>query len=138
MISLRRRPLSATSAGAAVHPRRTLDPAQNAAQAEARRQSIAEAIDAETRWLDGGHPEPPWPAIAPWHSRRRRGIRLDPRIPDEDRPQRPAAPPEMYVDEQALAILPGLGLRIQSATDSSLFSDIYIYLRGLAAFLHLK
>jgi hypothetical protein len=89
----------------AVHPRRTLDAAQDAAPAEAHRQSIAQAIDAETRWLDGGHPEPPWPAIAPWHSRPRRGIRLGPRLLDEDEPPAPAGPVEMYVDEQVLAIL---------------------------------
>jgi hypothetical protein len=99
------RALARLAMRSAVHPRRTLDPAKDAAQAEAHRQSIAEAIDAERHWLDGDGPEPPWPPIAPWHSRRRRGIRLGPRLPDEDGPQRPAAPPEMYVDEQALGIL---------------------------------
>jgi hypothetical protein len=106
------RAVSRLTMRSAVHPRRTLDPAQDAAPIEAHRQSIAKAIDAERRWLDGGRPEPPWPAIAPWHSRRRRGIRLGPRILDEDEPQRPAAPPEMYVDEQALAILADYLIRL--------------------------
>jgi hypothetical protein len=97
--------LSRLAMRSAVHPRRTLDPAQDTARVEAHRQGIAEAIDAEKRWLNGDGPEPPWAAIAPWHSRRRRGIRLGPRIFEEDESVRLAAPPEMYVDEQALAIL---------------------------------
>ena len=89
---------------AAVHPRRTLDDAEDRANAEAHRRAIDEAIDAEQRFLDGHGAEPVWPPLAPWHSRRRRGIRLDPPSA-EDLSERLAPPPEMYVDEHGLAIL---------------------------------
>ena len=88
----------------AVHPRRTLEPTEDAASFQAHRRSIAEAIDAEKSWLDGRDPEPPWPTLAPWHSRRRRGIQLGPRFVDEE-PKQPATTPEMYVDEHVLSIL---------------------------------
>lgn len=88
----------------AVHPRRAYEPAENEANFDAHRRSIAEAIDAEKRWLDGRDPEPSWPVLAPWHSYRRRGIRLGPRFVEEE-PERPATAPEMYVDEHALGIL---------------------------------
>ena len=88
---------------AAVHPRRTLDDARDAANIDAHRRGIAEAIDAERRFLDGGGAEPEWPALAPWHSRRRRGIRLGPPSAEDEFQPRPT-PPEMYVDEHRLAI----------------------------------
>ncbi len=100
------RALARLALQSAVHPRRTLEPAEDAANAEAHGRSVAEAIDAEKRWLDGTSPEPPWPAIAPWHSRRRRGIRLGPQIVEEEI-ERPTAMPEMYVDEHVLGILAG-------------------------------
>jgi hypothetical protein len=88
------RALARLALRSAVHPRRTFEPAENEANSDAHRRSIAEAIDAEKRWLDGRDPEPSWPKLAPWHSYRRRGIRLGPRFVEEE-PEPPATAPEM-------------------------------------------
>jgi hypothetical protein len=87
----------------AAHPRRTLEAAVDAANFEAHRRSIAEAVGAERRWLDGADREPAWPELPPWHSlRRRRSIRLgsgiDPGL---------NTTPDMYVDDHAVGILAG-------------------------------
>jgi hypothetical protein len=97
------RALARLALQSATHPRRTMDQAADVANAEAHRRSIAEAIDAEKRWLDGVDPEPPWPVIAPWHSRPRRHIRIGHHIAEEEPEE--AAIPEMYVDEHVLGIL---------------------------------
>ena len=89
---------------AAVHPRRTFEAGQDAADSAAHRRSIAEAVDGEERWLDGLADEPLWPVIAPWHSRRRRYIRAGGHTFEEE-PETPRAPPEMYVDDHALGAL---------------------------------
>ncbi len=89
---------------AAVYPRRTLDDGEDAANADARRRAITEAIGAERQFLDGTGAEPEWPELAPWHSRQRRGIRLGPSSAEDER-VRWAPPPEMYVDEHGLGIL---------------------------------
>jgi hypothetical protein len=102
----------------AVHPRRTLDDAEDKANAELHCRGIAEAVDAERRFLDGYGAEPDWPSLSPWHSRRRRGIRLgEPSV--EDLSERRTLPPEMYVDEQGLAILSNylVGLMIGGVRD---------------------
>ena len=91
----------------AVHPRRTLEPATDAKIFETHRKNIAEAIDAEKRWLNGVDSEPAWPTIAPWHSRQRRSLRIGRHIVEEVPESRVAITPEMYVDEQALGILAG-------------------------------
>ena len=85
-------------------PRRTLDDARDAANIDAHRRGIAEAIDAERRFLDGGGAEPEWPALAPWHSRRRGAFASVRRAPRTKVRRRPT-PPEMYVDEHRLATL---------------------------------
>lgn len=92
----------------AMHPRRTLEPAEDGALAEAQRLRIAGALDAEKRWLDGdgSEAEPTWPTLALWHSRRRRFIRIGGHTVEEEL-ERPNAGPEMYVDDQALGILAG-------------------------------
>jgi hypothetical protein len=92
----------------AVHPRRTLEATQDAALSEAHRRRIADAIEAETHWLDGddSRTEPAWPVLAPWHSRRRRHIRIGGYQVEEESGE-PIAAPEMYVDEHALGILAG-------------------------------
>jgi hypothetical protein len=92
----------------AVHPRRTLEPAEDAALSEAHRRRIAEAIEAEKRWLDGdgSQAEPAWPMLAPWHSRRRRHIRIG-GYEVEEEPETSVAAHEMYVDEHALGIVAG-------------------------------
>jgi hypothetical protein len=87
----------------ASHPRHAFD-AQTDTESQSRyRQRCAAAIDAEIQWLDGLCAEPPWPVLAPWHSRRRRSLRIDfgGRIGEEvDESQESA---EEYVDEQALS-----------------------------------
>jgi hypothetical protein len=89
------------------HPRRTFQEAEDAANFEGHRRNIADAIEAERRWLAGINEEPAWPALAPWHSRRRRSFRIGRHIVEEDS-QMPRVPiPEMYVDEYALGILAG-------------------------------
>jgi hypothetical protein len=88
----------------AVHPRRTFVDAQDRENAEAHRRALDEAVEAERHFLGGDGAEPEWPALASWHSRRRRGIRLGPPSA-EDESERWAPPPEMYVDEHGLAIL---------------------------------
>jgi hypothetical protein len=89
---------------AAVHPRRTLDATRDEEIRATHRRSIAAAVEAEKRWLDGLTDEPPWPTLEPWHSRRRRYIRLGgPTFDDEV--ETPRAPPEMYVDEHGLGTL---------------------------------
>ena len=74
---------------------------------ETHRKKIAEAIDAEKRWLDGVDAEPAWPTIAPWHSRQRRTFGSAGTSSRKSRKQRVAITPEMYVDEHALGILAG-------------------------------
>ena len=102
----------------AAHPRRTHEAAKDAEILEAHRGNIAKAVDAEKRWLDGLAAEPPWPAMAPWHSRRRRYIRLGGRTFEEEL-ETPRASPEMYVDEHALGILAGhlVGLTIDEVPE---------------------
>lgn len=92
----------------AVHPRRTLEPAEDAALSEAHRHRVVEAIEAEKGWLDGdgSQAEPAWPVLAPWHSRKRRHIRIG-GYQVEEEPETAVAAPEMYVDEHALGILAG-------------------------------
>ena len=89
----------------AVHPRRADDPAENEATRETCRRRTAEAISAERSWLNGVQPEPAWPDLMPWHSRRQRGIRID--GDGFENAPKPAAEavPEMYADEQKLSIL---------------------------------
>ena len=98
------RALTRVAMQTAGHPRRTLDPARDGPLVEAHHQRIEDAIQAEMRWLDGEAAEPPWPELTPWHSRRRRGIRLGPAEIEDEREWR-MQPPEMYVDEHALGIL---------------------------------
>ena len=92
----------------AMHPRRTHEKEEDAAHSEAHRRKIAEAIEAEQRWLDSDNsqPEPTWPVPALWHSRRRRYIRISGHTVEEEI-ETPRAVPEMYVDEHALGILAG-------------------------------
>ena len=89
------------------HPRRTLDADEDAANKERHRRKVGDAVAAEKRWLDAGGPEPEWPELPPWHSRRRRGFRIG----GHDLEERPSPAerrgPEMYVDEHALGILAG-------------------------------
>jgi hypothetical protein len=101
------RALARLALRSAVHPRRTFEPAEDAANLELHRKSIVQAIDTEKRWLDRTEEaEPPWPAIAPWQSSRRRGIRLGPQIVEEEI-EPSAVSPEMHVDEHVLGILVG-------------------------------
>jgi hypothetical protein len=103
---------------AAAHPRRTLVAGKDAEILAAHRRSIAEAVESEKRWLDGLADEPPWPALEPWHSRRRQYIRLGGRT-FEEKPETPRAGPEMYVDEHALGMLANhlVGLTIDEVPD---------------------
>jgi hypothetical protein len=89
------------------HPRRTMAPSEDSANQESHRRNTAAVIAAERRWLDGGALEPEWPELPPWHSRRRRGIRIGGYdVEDEPKPVNKRGP-EMYVDEHALGILAG-------------------------------
>jgi hypothetical protein len=102
----------------AAHPRRTHEAGKDAKILEVHRENIAKAVDAERHWLDGLDVEPPWPVMAPWHSRRRRYIRLGGRTFEEEI-ETPRASPEMYVDEHALGILAGhlVGLTIDEVPE---------------------
>lgn len=91
----------------AVHPRRTLEPAKDAAKMESYRRRSAEAMRDEMRWLDGVDPEPVWPDLAPWHSRRRRGFRIGHRTDAGERRRTPQRVHEEYVDEHVLGIWVG-------------------------------
>ena len=88
----------------AVHPRRVLDIARQTENAALHRQTIDTAIEAERCWLGGDGSEPPWPELAPWKSRPRRGIRLgdDGHIEDDETEDEP---PSHYVDERAIGRL---------------------------------
>jgi hypothetical protein len=103
---------------AAVHPHRTFEMGKDADILAAHRISIAEAVESEKRWLDGLAEEPSWPALEPWHSRRRQYIRLGGRTFEEE-PETPRAPPEMYVDDHALGALANhlVGLTIDEVPD---------------------
>lgn len=96
----------------AVHPRRTLEPAEDAANLESYLDRRAVAIRDESRWLGGIGSEPAWPALAPWHSRRRRGIRIGHDARADERSPAPQRPPEEYVDEHALGIWIGHLIRL--------------------------
>jgi hypothetical protein len=89
----------------AAHPRRTHDSAKDAEILAEHRRNIAKAVDSEKRWLDGLATEPPWPAMVPWHSRRRRHIRIGRQTFEEAADTSAPAGPEMHVDERALGIL---------------------------------
>ncbi|UUO65526.1 hypothetical protein DCM83_10120 [Bradyrhizobium betae] len=88
---------------AAVHLRRALSVEEQKANDRLHREAIDAAIAVEQNWLDGGGTEPPWPELASWPSRSRRGSRLgdDGRIDDDDDGERP----RHYVHEQAIAKL---------------------------------
>ena len=89
----------------AMYPRRTDDPAENEANCETHRRCMAEAISAEESWLNGLQPEPAWPDLVPWHSRRRRGFRIDGDGFESEQEAVSEAMPEMYADERRLGIL---------------------------------
>ena len=103
---------------AAVHPRCTFEATRDEEILSAHRRNIAAGVDTEKRYLDGLIDEPPWPALEPWHSRRRRSIRIG-RHTVEEELDRPGTPPEMYVDEHGLGILANylVGLTIDEVPD---------------------
>jgi hypothetical protein len=95
-----------------VHSLRTHEAEEDKANLDSYRQAVAEAIEAEKRWLDGSGSEPAWPELAPWHSRRRRGFRIGRYEIDDEPESAVTTPPEVYVDEQALGIIAGHLIRL--------------------------
>jgi hypothetical protein len=111
----------------AVHPRRALDVEQQKENDRAHREAIDAAIAIEQRWLDGEGAEPPWPELASWRSRPRRGIRLgDDRHIEDDYDD--DEPPSRYVDEQAIAKLANHLIRFT-------ISDVPVWVKDLAVHL---
>lgn len=95
-----------------VHPRRSFEPTEEAANTGAYRRHCTEAINAEIGWLDGPHAEPVWPELELWHSRPRRHLRLGRRARAAEASEQPSSKPEMYVDEHTLGIWIGHLIRL--------------------------
>jgi hypothetical protein len=112
------RSLSRVILASAVHPRRTMEPDEDASNREVYGQRRAASIRQETSWLDRSTEEPPWPDLVPWYSRPRRYLRLgwseDSKTKETER-----EPPEEFIDEQILGIWTGhlVGLTVGEVAD---------------------
>lgn len=112
------------------HPRRALEPSEDAANQERHSRNTAAAIAEEKQWLDAGGPEPEWPELPPWHSRRRRYVRIGGYdVEDEPEPIKKTGP-EMYVDEHALGILAGHLVPFTLGEVDDWIVDLARHLRG--------
>ena len=89
-----------------VHPHRRYSERQNKAEERKYQEKVETSIGAERSWLDGAEGEPTWPALPPWLSRPRRGIRIGGPI-EEDNDRHGEENPEHYVNEHVLGALVG-------------------------------
>jgi hypothetical protein len=95
----------------AVRPRRIYPERHDEGLGLAYGAKVEAAVAAELRWLKGGDPEPPWPALPAHRSRPRHGIRIERwRDDDDDELDQPIS--DEYVDEHALGALVGHLIRL--------------------------